>query len=78
MSVARGIVRRAPWSAGADVHPGVTLTVGVLWQMDMIVMGHRGQGAAGSALAGTGSVTDHCMHNATCPVIATRFKQADN
>lgn len=65
------------WSAALLAPLRLTLSGGVLVQMHVIVMGHRGQGAAGSALAGTGSVTDHCMHNATCPVIATRFKQAD-
>ena len=47
-------------------------------QLSMIVMGHRGLGATSSAvwsLAGMGSVTSHCVQNATCPVIATRYKQ---
>ena len=52
------------------------LTFIVALQMDMIVMGHRGQGAAGSTLAGMGSVTAHCVANAQCLVIATHSKQA--
>ena len=55
----------------------MTVSGVVLLQMDMIIMGHRGQGAAGSSLAGMGSVTAHCVANAQCPVIATRFKQAE-
>ena len=41
--------------------------------MDILVLGHRGQGAAGSrARAGAGSVTARCTQSAACPVITAR------
>ena len=41
--------------------------------MDILVMGHRGQGStAMSVLSGIGSVTNECVQTAQCPVIATR------
>lgn len=69
-----------PHSDGFSNEGGSIVKYAGALKMDMIVMGHRGQGAgrgAGSTLAGMGSVTAHCVAHAQCPVIATRFKQTD-
>ena len=40
-------------------------------QVAVIVMGHAGAGN-GKKRPRAGSVTEHCMRHANCPVIATR------
>ncbi|MEU3985934.1 universal stress protein [Streptomyces sp. NPDC026672] len=66
---AEGAARRARGPQVVEGHPAAALTEAAK-DAELLVVGSRGHGAFTGMLLG--SVSHHCVHHATCPVLVVR------
>jgi nucleotide-binding universal stress UspA family protein len=63
-------VQALAWASRQAKLTGATVEAVIAWGADLLVVGSRGHGDFAEALLG--SVGQHCVQHATCPVVVIR------